>query len=71
MAARLKPTSPLGVIARAILPILASVNFDHEPPLQANEVYDVWPNDVLSPELVDIELPQTQVLPESTLGIGQ
>ena len=51
--------------------MLAAVDFYDQPPLQAYEVNDVWPNRALATEFVALDLTEPEVSPQSTLGIRQ
>ena len=50
--------------------MLTAVHFDHQTPLQADEVDDEPAYGLLSPELVPVYLTAAEVSPKSPLGVG-
>ncbi len=50
--------------------MLTPIDLDDQPGLQAGEIDDIRADGYLSSKLVASELPATQPLPESALGIG-
>lgn len=57
-------------IALCVIDMLAAVEFDDQPFLQANEVRDVRADRELAPELVAEQGAIAKHRPETTLGIG-
>jgi len=53
-----------------VLPMLTTINFDHQLRLMAIEINDVWTNRVLASELEASHLSATQACPKSLLSIS-
>jgi hypothetical protein len=51
--------------------VLATIYLDCQPVLEAVEIQNVWPNLVLTPELLAGKLPLSQKVPECPLGVGR
>jgi hypothetical protein len=58
------------VIVGLLVIVLASIDLDDKPLLQADEVHDVSPERVLAAKPVSFELSFPQSTPQSTFGIG-
>jgi hypothetical protein len=58
------------VIVGLLVIVLASIDLDDQPLLQADEVHDVSPERVLSAKPVSFELSFPQSTPQNTFGIG-
>jgi hypothetical protein len=56
-------------IVRACVGVLPAIDFDDEHRFQADKVGDVGTDADLAPEFVAVELAETKVLPELTLGV--
>ena len=54
-----------------VFSVLTAVQLDNESPFQTNEVEDVIPERVLTPEFAVAKLPSTKTTPEVSLGFGR
>ena len=70
VAAGLQPKSSTGIIIRMLFNVLTPIDFDYEATFQTHEINNKWPDNVLTPELVTIELPSAQATPKDSLRIG-
>jgi hypothetical protein len=69
VAVRLQPARSRRVFLYPVR-VLTAVDFDDQLALEADEVDNISPEDVLSPKFVAVELAQPQPAPEDPLGVG-
>ena len=51
-------------------PMLPTVNFNHKPFLDTDEIYDIGHNGILTPELASAQLARPQAVPKLPFGVG-
>ena len=58
------------LVPGALFVVLATIDFNDQACINAGEIGDERPDRILSSELVSIQLPPTQAMPKSMLGVG-
>ena len=67
---RVQPLSALFIITNLVL-MLAAVHFNYQPPLKADEIYDIATERLLPSEFELIKSPPSEYAPQAPLCIGQ